>query len=65
MLDKMGELIKEFICRVDPNHVGSFIANAVELFISLVLFGLTIRLFWKTKKMQKEIKRLHPDEYDN
>ena len=56
------EKIKEFICRVDPHHVGAFITNAFELLTLAILFYMVLRLYFKTKKLHKDMRRYHPDD---
>ena len=57
------EAVHKFIHNNDPEHIGSFVANAVELVCLIIIFVLVLKLLKKTKDLDTRMREHHPDDY--
>lgn len=56
------EPIRNFICKNDPGHLGSFFADVFELTALAVMLIMVIRIYLKTKRLNTRMEEFHPDD---
>jgi hypothetical protein len=64
-LHSLCDTLAHFIHDHDPDHIGSILANALELGALTIMLILVLRLFSKVKDLSARMKEYHPDVSDD